>query len=189
MLFQQAAQIMSRKEHLTQQGRLLLCTLRASINRGLAIEGAIPADKLSVGIIDTLNPHWVAGFTSGDGSFIAKTSLHRGKPRARIGFNISQNVRDANLMNSLVKFFNCGNVYNNASHNMLVFEVYDFNDAYSIIMPFFKLYPVIGVKHQDFVDWCKIVEMMLNKEHLTESGMLKITTIKNGMNSKRGKQQ
>lgn len=101
-------------------------SIRASMNRGTKSEG----------IVHTLNPHWVVGFTSGDGSFIAKTSLNRGKPRARIGFNISQNIRDANLMNSLVHFFGCGKVHNNASKNMLVFEVYDFNDAYSIIMPF-----------------------------------------------------
>lgn len=152
MLFQQSARIMSRKEHLTQQGRLLLSSIRASINRGVVVKGVTPADRLSVGIVDTLDPHWVVGFTSGDGSFIAKTSLHRGKPRARIGFNISQNARDANLMNSLVNFFGCGKVYNNSSKDMLAFEVYDFNNAYSIIMPFFKSYPVLGVKHQDFVD-------------------------------------
>jgi hypothetical protein len=35
---------------------------------------------------------------------------------------------------------------------------------------FFKKYPILGVKAQDFEDWPKVAEMIKSKEHLTNEG-------------------
>jgi hypothetical protein len=37
----------------------------------------------------------------------------------------------------------------------------------------------------DYLDWCKIAELMKNKVHLSEEGLEQIRTIKAGMNKGR----
>ena len=53
------------------------------------------------------------------------------------------------------------------------------------ILPFFKRYPIIGVKALDFADWCKVAELMKEKKHLTKEGLEEIYKIKVGMNKGR----
>ena len=47
---------------------------------------------------------------------------------------------------------------------------------------FFKKSPIVGVKAIDLEDFCKAVELMQNKVHLTEAGLNEIRKIKAGMN-------
>ena len=49
----------------------------------------------------------------------------------------------------------------------------------------FNQYPLLGIKLLDFKDWNLVYSMIKNKEHLTESGRLKIKLIKSNMNSNR----
>jgi hypothetical protein len=44
---------------------------------------------------------------------------------------------------------------------------------------------LLGIKNKDFQDWLKAYNIILNKEHLTENGKLKIEILKSNMNSKR----
>ncbi|RKF63709.1 hypothetical protein OnM2_023102 [Erysiphe neolycopersici] len=46
----------------------------------------------------------------------------------------------------------------------------------------FKENPLVGIKSEDYLDWCKIHELMLNRSHLTVKGMNIIREIKLGMN-------
>jgi len=54
----------------------------------------------------------------------------------------------------------------------------------NIIIPFFKNYPLIGIKAQDFLYFCQIAELMKTGAHLTVEGLEKIRLIKSGMNQK-----
>ena len=60
--------------------------------------------------------------------------------------------------------------------------VYKFKDIEGKIIPFFKKYPLQGVKALDFDDWCKAAEIINKKEHLTPEGLERIRKIKAGMN-------
>jgi len=54
----------------------------------------------------------------------------------------------------------------------------------NIIPLFFNKYPVLGKKQLDYLDFCNIVNLKLNKSHLTE-GLNDIRSIVDGgMNSK-----
>ncbi len=59
---------------------------------------------------DIQNPYWLAGFTSGDGSFYIDVNKDKTKlgETARLVFKISQHSKDEKLMRSLVNFFSCG---------------------------------------------------------------------------------
>jgi len=86
-------------------------------------------------------------------------------------------------MRSLIEEFNCGNVVQN--RETFDFIVTKFPDLENKIIPFFKKYPIHGVKTKDFEDFCRVAEMMKEKKHLTKEGVEQIKKIKAGMNSKR----
>ncbi len=133
-----------------------------------------------------LHPQWVAGFTSGDGSF--KVSIRESKP-SKVGGSVSiiyvltQHVRDDLLLKSLVDFFGCGQAYPYKNHSEFVCQSFKHN--YEKILPFFRKYLILGVKSQDFEDWVKVAEIINTKGHLTKEGFHQIKEIRAGINKGR----
>jgi hypothetical protein len=86
-------------------------------------------------------------------------------------------------MESIVKYLNCGII----SHRKGVvdFHVHKVSQITENIIPFFTKYPVLGVKKENFDDFCKVAELIKVKAHLTEAGLEQIRKIKDGMNSHR----
>ena len=68
---------------------------------------------------------------------------------------------------------------------MVHFIVSKFSEIFEKILPFFKKYPILGIKSEDFMDFCEVVNMMKVKVHLTQDGLNKIQKIKVGMNKGR----
>lgn len=85
-------------------------------------------------------------------------------------------------MKILIKFFSCGNYNDRSSIRAGDFIVTKFSDINEKIIPFFNNYSLHGVKSLDLRDWCKVVELMNKKEHLTDKGLEQIREIKKGMN-------
>ena len=68
-------------------------------------------------------------------------------------------------------------------------------DIFEKIVPFFNKYKaspslrgegggqVLGVKSEDFNSWCKAVELIKDKKHLTSKGLEEIRQIKSKMNT------
>ena len=77
-------------------------------------------------------------------------------------FQLIQHMRDEELLLSFIWYFNCGNVYKN--RDTFHFQVSKFSDITDKIIPFFKQYPILGVKALDFADWCKVAELMKEKK-------------------------
>lgn len=51
-----------------------------------------------------------------------------------------------------------------------------------IIINHFENYPLITKKHSDFLLFKAVIQLMVNKEHLTEEGLLKIISIRASLN-------
>ena len=136
-----------------------------------------------------VDPDWLAGFTSGEGCyliFIQANVAHTLGCQVLIEFQLTQHVRDEQLMNSLIKFFDCGKIDKaKIRPNVVNFIVTKFKDITQKIIPFFKKHSILGVKELDFADFCKVAELMKDKMHLTNEGLDKIRQIKAGMNTKR----
>jgi hypothetical protein len=215
LLFREVVMMMKRREHLTIKGLQKIINIRATLNKGLTpalkeafpYSVAVPRPQLphiySIQTPDTqdkgrmtacienqntltLHPQWVAGFTSGDGSFkvsIRVSKAHKVGARVIIIFVLTQHIRDELLLKSLVNFFECGQVYSYKDHAEFICQ--SFTDNYEKILPFFRKYPVLGVKSLDFKDWGKVAEMIQIKAHLTNEGFDQIRQIKAGMNKGR----
>jgi len=66
------------------------------------------------------DPNWVVGFTNGEGCFfvyVTNSSTTKLSETVRIKFQITQHVRDSELMKKLITLFQCGRI-ESTSHNL-----------------------------------------------------------------------
>jgi len=144
------------------------------------------------------DPNWLAGFVSGEpllagsqrqeGCFdinLKKSKSHKIGHQVILRISIKQHERDKNLMELISKYLNSGNIYKLDNRPMVSLTIVKYSDITNLIIPFFKKYPVLGIKENDFSDWCKVAKLMNDGSHLTNEGLNLIRTIKDGMNKGR----
>jgi len=191
LLFKEAYELILNKRHLTIDGLKKLVSLKALINKGLpdqlkeAFPNIEPINKYEI-IKDIPDSNWVAGFASGEGCFrvrIFESANHKTGYQVQLRFQITQHNRDKNLMEKLVEYLGCGFISERG--DIVDFHVTKFNDVYHKIIPFFEKYQIIGVKLENFNDFCKVANLVNNKEHLTLEGLTKIRELKLKMNTLR----
>ena len=194
-LFKKAFNVIKDGEHLNKYGLLEIIGIKSSLNLGLnaslkeAFPGVVAVNRPEYTFKGPLNPLWVAGFVSGDGSFNVKTSSSisskLGK-RIQLRFGVGLNLRDKGLILGLATLFNLEqgkHVY--TTNDSVHLEVSKFTDIVDIIIPFFNKYPIQGIKELDFSDFKKVAYIMENKGHLSLDGYNNIMNIKEGMNKNR----
>lgn len=150
---------MNKGEHLTSQGLKAIINIRASMYRGFtpslkeAFPNYLPETRplIDVHTLLPIHPYWVAGFASGDGSFIAKVTEdknYKAGGRITLVFVITQHIRDQPLIKCLGDFFGCGQTYSYKEY--AEFKCKNLKDIFENILPFFLKYPILGVKSKDF---------------------------------------
>jgi hypothetical protein len=171
-----AVEVMKEKNHLMIEGLHVIVSIKASMNKGLteeltsAFPTITPIDRPKVKISEIIDPHWLAGFVEGEGSFMVSTldsSTHVLGVQTQLRFRISQHNRDKILMKSLVDYLNCGNYQLYSNRDLGEFVVTGFSDIAEKIIPFFQKFTLKGVKGLDYADFCKAAELMKTKAHLT----------------------
>ena len=204
LLFEQCFNIIKKKEHLTIDGFKRILDIRASLNKGLSpelkeafpnIQPVVRTEYVFKGIP---NPSWISGFATGDSSFrvsIEKSTSKIGK-RVRLCFDTCLHIREKDLLKEIASYFSLYNSDATASkkemsiqcsenNNTCLLQFRNNSDIENKIIPFFKEYSIKGVKALDFDDWCKVAELVKNKEHLNIDGLNKITEIANNINLNR----
>lgn len=197
LLWRQVLIMINGKEHLTEEGLKKIVAIKAAINLGLsdklreAFPYVTPVNRMpplvpgrvgSPPVPKTLDPYWLAGFTSGEGCFSVSIVKSRNIELIRLRFYLSQHTRDEELMKSLTEYFNCGFYRKNGDRPSGFFAVDKFSDLNEKIIPFFKKYCIFGVKKLDFQDFCIAAKLMEKKQHLTPEGRDQIRRIRAGMN-------
>jgi|APAga8741244201_1050118.scaffolds.fasta_scaffold00517_4 hypothetical protein len=115
---------------------------------------------------------------------IIKSSFCRTGYQVQLDFVITQHLRDEELLNSFIPYLNCGKLIK-AKRGEVYYTTRKLSDMTEIIIPFFKQFPIVGNKSEDFSDFCKVADLMVKKQHLSEEGLNLIRNIKAGMNSNR----
>lgn len=105
------------------------------------------------------DPGWLAGFTSGDGSFLVKLRKSSSYPRrgldAVLVFKLTQHIRDEELMKTITKYLGCGKIY---KHKKAIYlSIYKLDDLNLKVLPIFERYPIQGVKSLDYLDFVKVL--------------------------------
>lgn len=123
-LFKKIVLLMAGGEHLKSKGLQSIINIKASLNLGLseilkaAFPNTIPEIRPLIfknkQKVEIPHPEWMSGFISGEGMFFIK--INRGRNKVGIGvqlvFQVSQHIRDEELLKSFVSFFKCGQYYN-----------------------------------------------------------------------------
>ena len=194
MLFKQVIKLMIDKKHLSIEGLYQIINIKASINLGLSDflktefkeRSRLPSIERPVINTESIpDPNWFAGFVTGEGNFdvkITPDSTFKIGYRVTLRFRVVQHERDKKLMECLAKFLKAGNIYKHSEKHAVVLSVTKFSDIYNIIVPFFEQNPLLGIKLFDYLDWCKVANIMNKGSHLTIEGLNLIRELKAGMN-------
>ena len=193
LLFKEAYELLLNKQHLNIEGLNKLVAIKASMNKGLSdpLKEAFSKfelfNKQRCEVIKEIpDSNWIAGFVSGEWSFMVrvfKSANHAIGYQVQLRFQITQQSRDRFLMERLVSYLDCGFISERG--DILDFQVTKFRDIADKIIPFFEKYPIIGVKLDNYNDFCKVAKLVENKEHLTVEGLEKIKLLKSNMNTLR----
>ena len=70
-------------------------------------------------------------------------------------------------MELLIKYLGSGTIYINKRTSVVCLTITNISIITKIIIPLFNKYPLLGVKYLDFLDWCKIANLMSEGKHLT----------------------
>jgi len=130
-----------------------------------------------------LNPWFITGFTDAEGSFII--SVYRDeksklKWRVLAYFSIHVHEKDLPLLKLIQKTLSVGIVRKN-NENTVLFRVSGIKEL-QIIMNHFKNYPIVSAKYSDFLLFEECLELLKEKAHLTDKGLLKIISLKVNLN-------
>jgi len=168
-LLKQAFVLVQNKEHLTPSGLEKIIAIKAIINKGLSEElkanfpKVIPVEIPVVENTFLPDPNWLAGFTSAEGCFLVRVYKSKTKTgeAVKLVFQLTQHVRDEQLMRSFIDYFNCG--YICKSRESFVYRVENFTDIQTKIIPFFNKYHIQGVKNLDYKDFCDTARLIEKK--------------------------
>lgn len=120
---------------------------------------------------------WITGFTDSEGCFSIIIEITNPlKWKVRSSFEINLHTEDTEILYKIQSFFGVGSVYKRLSRKTSVYRVTNVKDLNAIIIPHFIKYPLISKKYADFFLWSKVIQMMLNKDHLNLTGFLTILT-------------
>ena len=190
ILFKQIYELMLNKEHLNIQGIEKIIAIRACLNLGLSneLKTVFPnvTTTLEKPLVNyPLDPNWIAGFTSGDGCFLVRIGENKNYKtgfQLNLKFILTQDVRDSELLQILIKNLGCGAYYQYSDRSTGEFIVSNLSDLNNKIIPFFDKYRIVGEKVKDYEDFKKVLSLASNKAHLTLEGINQIINIKSGMN-------
>lgn len=144
-------------------------------------------------IENILNPWFATGIVDAEGCFTL--NIHR-RTGGKTGwdvkpcFTIVLHKKDEIILKILQSLWGVGHIYKHGQRGIQI-QVNSITELQSIIKHFDR-YPLLTKKRIDFILFKDIVNIIFNKEHLTEEGILKLVSIRASLNlglSERLKQQ
>jgi hypothetical protein len=135
---------------------------------------------------------WIVGFVDGEGCFSIGVVRNAG---CRLGwqvqheFSVTQSARSRVALELIRTEFGCGSIIENRRsdnhrEDLLRFSVKRRSDLLSVVIPFFRKYPLVTTKARDFELFCDVLLQMERGEHLSVSGLRSIAQVTEQMNRK-----
>lgn len=128
-----------------------------------------------------------AGFVSGEGNLDVgiKKSKNIIGYQVYLRFRISQHARDTKLIELIMNYLGAGRLELDSRKPAVYLVITKISDINQIVIPFFNKYPICGIKQLDYLDWCKVANLIVSGAHLTNEGLAEIRQIKNSINTGR----
>ena len=124
--------------------------------------------------------YYLSGFAEGEGSFnisvIRRKSDYRNKWKISLSFNISQKSSELPIL--FKQTLKCG-IIRFRKDGVCYFEIRNIKDLNTSLRAFFTNFPLISKRQSER---CSLlfdaVDLMINKSHLNQSGLIKVLSIK-----------
>ena len=140
-----------------------------------------------------LSPEWITGFVDGEGCF--SVSIFKNKT-SKFGYQVfpefvvAQGAKSLEVLEMMQEFFGCGKIYvnnrkDNHRENLYRYCVRSRKDIQTIIVPFFERHQLLTAKRSDFEIFCRILQLMDDRLHLTESGFNTTKELAGSMNRRK----
>ena len=150
-----------------------------------------------------INSDWIVGFVEGEGCFSVgfikqpNRSYKRGyKTGIQVWheFAITQGVSSLKALEEIKNFFGVGNIYLNKRYDNHREHLYRYvvrkrEDLLNVIIPFFKSHEMHTQKKKQFEKFVLTFKMILNKDHLSVDGLIKIIKVAESMNSNKDRSE
>jgi hypothetical protein len=130
-----------------------------------------------------LNPWFISGFTDAEGCFSIKIQPNaklKTKWRVRPVFSITLHKKDLSLLEAIQKNLGVGKI-SKSEKKAITYAVDSIKDI-PIILNHFDNYPLITHKLSDYLIFKQCFEIIKQGEHLTETGLLEILSLKSNLN-------
>lgn len=144
--------------------------------------------------LPTLSDSWLSGFTDAEGCFNVNIFTRKNTLtgyRVMPGFMLDQK-NAFEILNYICDLFGFGKVtLRNKTNNVYRYTVNSFVGL-KTVQVYFLSFPLKTKKNLSFINWCKVFNMCLNKEHLSIEGIktirkiAKIINVNNSLNIKTG---
>ncbi len=135
-----------------------------------------------------ISDDYLVGFVEGEGMFyvgIVPSKETKTGWQVIHFFKVSQNPSGKNVLDYFSKRFGCGYVKENSKIDItdksLAYVVRDFKSIKELIIPFFK--DKLIIKKDAFEKFCKVIDIVSCKNHLTAEGMKEILELAYSMNT------
>lgn len=129
-----------------------------------------------------VRPWFITGFTDAECCFyvgITKSTKVKTKWEVQPSFKIELHIKDLELLRLIQNYLKVGNI--KIFKDKATYYVNALKDL-EIIINHFEQYPLLSKKHEDFLLFKDVILLMVNKEHLTEEGLLKIVSMRASLN-------
>lgn len=133
-----------------------------------------------------LNPHYVAGFIDGEGSFsvsIGKNLEYKRGVQVRVEFEIELRADDRKILERVLITIGCGKIYDCSYDRYgwyphVKYKITGAEDMINYLFPFLDKHQLQAKKCEVYKLFKKIVLMYRRKEHLTDNGYAKIVRLR-----------
>jgi hypothetical protein len=131
-----------------------------------------------------LNPFWVTGFADGEACFyvgVRKSTKVSIGWRITLSFTINLHKRDKAVLELISNLLGVGTIYPQGS-GLVQLRIFSMKEI-EVVISHFQKFPLLTEKLADFVLFKEVYNIIINKEHLTETGLRKIVARKASMNN------
>jgi len=172
-----------------EQFNSLVCWLRANSHGEFETHDLDTSDLTSNG--------WLAGFIDADGSFKIRVSSKKTDPvtnktlsKGRVACSLTLEQRQVSLtgsfylpiLSAMCLAFNCNlNLSTHGTSQYFIFCLTSIAQLKSMV-EYLDRYPLLSSKFLDYSDWRKAFMLIVDRQHLTSSGIEVISKLKSGMN-------
>lgn len=101
-------------------------------------------------------------------------------------FRVTQHERDLIILKRIIDSMGCGTMVKpSGDRDRYNISVANISDLVNIVIPLFEKHPLYGAKQEEFLDFCKGINIIKDKGHLTSEGLKALKKLVDAMNTHR----